>query len=234
MTKLYFDGVTKDFVKVLSKGRPYWAPLSRETRVLPNGRKRHVRTDKEVMSIPVTILIDGNSKADLLSKAEEVASWLVTKDVKRMQFGDEMNRSYIALLDGGIDVDEIVSFSRCSIDFIVLDKVGAEKTINVTTSNTNHTITGQDETPWTIEVVFSRNTTTFELETNQGIYLLLGYEFIEGDRLTIKYEGREVLLNGRDINFAIRLASNYELLSPGSLQIKASHPCVLKYFEVFF
>lgn len=234
MTKLYFDGETKDYVTVLSKGRPYWAPLSRETRVLPNGRKRHVRTDKEVTSIPVTILIDGSSKADLLQKAEGVGSWLVTKEAKRMQFSDEMNRSYIALIDGGVDVDEIVSFSRCSIDFLVLDKVGAEKTINVTTSNINHTITGQDETPWTIEVVFGRNTTTFELETNQGLYLLLGYEFIEGDRLTIKYEERKVLLNGKDINFAIRLASNYELLSPGELTIKASHDCTLKYVERYY
>ena len=63
---------------------------------------------------------------------------------------------------------------------------------------------------------------------------MLGYEFIEGDRLTIKYEGREVLLNGKDINFAIRLASNYELLSPGSLQIKASHACELKYDERYY
>ncbi|CEI81312.1 Phage tail protein [Oceanobacillus oncorhynchi] len=234
MTKLYFDGVTKDYVTVLSKGRPYWAPFNREIQVLPNGRKRLVRTEKEAMTIPVEILIDGNSKEDLLEKAEEIGLWLVTKDEKRLQFSDEMNRSYIALLDGGVDVDEVVSFSRCTVDFLVLDKVGAEKTINVTTSNTTHTVTGQDNSPWTIEAVFSRNTTIFELETNQELYILLGYEFIEGDRLTIRYEGREVWINGININYTIRLASNYDLLRPGSLQIKASHDCTLKYNESYF
>lgn len=71
MTKLYFDGVTKDYVTVLSKGRPYWAPFNREVQVLPNGRKRLVKTENEAMTIPVEILIDGNSKEDLLKKQKK-------------------------------------------------------------------------------------------------------------------------------------------------------------------
>ncbi|WP_339233798.1 distal tail protein Dit [Oceanobacillus sp. FSL W7-1281] len=234
MTKLYFDGVTKDYVTVLSKGRPYWAPFNREVQVLPNGRKRLVKTENEAMTIPVEILIDGNSKEDLLKKAEEIGLWLVTEDERRLQFSDEMNRSYIALLDGGIDVDEVVSFSRCTIDFLVLDKVGAEETINVTTSNATHTITGQDNAPWEISLRFTAKTDKFELHAGD-IYILLGYEFIEGDRLTIKYEGREVWLNDdRDLRHSIRLASNYELLEPGEIEVKASHACELKYNETLF
>lgn len=192
--------------------------------------KRGVRIEE------VTVEIAARSPGELRNIAEDLAGWLLTEEAEELIFDEEKDRRYLAVVDGGFEPDEIVTHGYGTIRFVVPDgtKMGAENTISVTTSNTNHTITGQDEASWTVEVVFTQSTNKFELETNKGLYLLLGYEFIEGDRLTIKYEGREVLLNGKDINFAIRLASNYELLSPGELTVKASHDCKVIYDERFY
>ncbi|MFP3441801.1 hypothetical protein R0K18_29120, partial [Pantoea sp. SIMBA_133] len=77
-------------------------------------------------------------------------------------FDDRPNRIHWAILNGAIDEEEIVSFSTASLKFISLYKTGATQSINATTTATNHTITGQTETPWTIEVNFTADTNRFE------------------------------------------------------------------------
>lgn len=232
---MIFNGESKDYIRVKQElFRPPSPPINFDVFDYPRGGSRVKKKRFTSQTLPVPIRIYHPDKR-IEELKEELSDWLIHDEAKKLGFKDTPNRYYLAHYES-MQLSEKGHFADGVINFFLPDgrRVGEEKTINVTISNTNHTITGQDEAPWTVEVVFSRSMTTFELETNQGLYLLLGYEFIEGDRLTIKYEGREVLLNGKDINFAIRLASNYELLQPGNLQIKASHACTLKYDERYF
>lgn len=195
---------------------------------------REKQVTYDVREIPVKFLIEDRTNEGFRERFNRLNGYLKGSQ-KRLEFTDE-DAYFIATLSDASIPDEDSNSLICTMTFTCADsaKRMKEKTINVTTTNTSHTITGQDETPLTIEVVFSEPTETFELTTDKGLYLLLGYEFIEGDRLTIKYEGREVWLNGRDLRHAIRLASNYELLSPGELTVKASHACTLKYDERYY
>lgn len=232
-----FNGIKKEYLTALHRKRSYWT--TRQL-VLSEKMKRGAvlqRVKRGVRVEEVTVEIAADSPGDLRNLAEDLSSWLLTETIKELTFDDEPNRRYLAIVDGTFEPEEIVTHGYGTIRFLVPDgnKLGLEKTIPVTTSNTTHTITGQDETPWEVNVTFNQNTTTFELETNKGLYLLLGFELKQGDRLTIKYEGREVWLNDtRDLRFAIRLKSNYEMLQPGSLRVKASHACTLKYDERFY
>ncbi|MCM3396492.1 phage tail family protein [Oceanobacillus profundus] len=232
MNSMTFNGVRKPFVKVVERGRPYWAPRNNEI-VSNRGRHRVRKVDTEPVPIPVTLRIEADSKEDLLNKAEEVAEWLNTDKEAPLVFDDRPNRSHWAILNGAVDEEEIVSFSTASLEFISLYKTGATKSINITTTSQQHQITGQVETPWTVEVNFTSNTNRFEFWAGD-IYFQLNYSFVAGDRLTVEYTGRKVLLRTRDIRTAVSMSSNFEELKPGTVSVRASHPATLKYDERYY
>ena len=185
----------------------------------------------DVREIPVKFLIADATNEGLRERFNRLNGYLKGNS-KRLEFTDE-NAHFIATLSGANIPDEDSNSLICTMTFTCADSAKRmnENTINITTEETSHEITGQDSTPWEVSLRFTAKTNKFELETNSGLYILLGYEFIEGDRLTIKYEGREVWLNDEDLRHSIRLASNYELLEPGEIKIRASHECTLKYDE---
>ncbi len=195
-------------------------------------RERQVTYD--VREIPIKFLIADETNEGFRARFNRLNSYIKGRK-KRLEFTDE-NAHFIATLSSANIPDEDSNSLICTMTFTCADSAKRmnEKTINVTTSNTMHTVTGQDAAPWEISLRFTAGAEKFELETDSGLYILLGYEFIEGDRLNIKYDGREVWLNGRDLRHAIRLASNYELLNPGKLTIKASHDCKVIYDERFY
>ncbi|MDM8100931.1 distal tail protein Dit [Oceanobacillus oncorhynchi] len=188
----------------------------------------------DIREIPVKFLIADDENEGLRERFNRLNGYIKGNE-KRLEFTDE-NAHFIATLSGANIPDEDSNSLICTMTFICADSAKRmnEKVIEVGTSESIHTITGQDSAPWEISLRFTANTDKFELETDSGLYILLGFEFIEGDRLTIKYEGREVWLNdNRDLRHSIRLASNYTLLQPGSLVVKANHACELKYDERF-
>lgn len=232
MNSMTFNGVRKPFVKVVERGRPYWAPRNSEI-VSNRGRHRIRKVDTEPVPIPVTLRIEADSKEDLLNKAEEVAEWLNTDKEAPLVFDDRPNRTHWAILNGAIDEEEIVSFSSASLEFISLYKTGETQILNVNTTSGQHEIKGQLKTPWTIDVTFTKNTNRFEFWAGD-IYLQLNYEFVEGDRLTINYTGREVWLRDIDLRKAVSMSSHFEELKPGTVSVRASHACTVKYDERFY
>lgn len=234
MISMTFNGIRKPFVTVSEKKRPYWAPLNRNIHTTRSGHTRLLSTEKETLVIPVTLFVDGDSKEDLLRKAEEIGSWLITKEAKKLTFDDQQNRHYAAVLNGGVDVEEIVSFSRCSIEFACLYKMGAEHTLPIITSNQIFTIGGQESTPWTSRTRFTVPQSSFSLETSKGGKVILNYGFIAGDVLEIDYDKRDVRLNGKDLAVSIAFETVWKELGPGAVQIKASHPTELMYSERYY
>ncbi|WP_077603609.1 distal tail protein Dit [Oceanobacillus sojae] len=193
------------------------------------------RLDAEEFPIPVTLYKEKGETWDEI--IEELTSILYTGEFERISFAHgNPSRYYRAKVIALEITEEYYHNAYGNIVIACEDQrmFGEEQTFNVTTSNTTHVITGQDKTPWEISLRFSEHTDKFELTTNSGLYLLLGYEFVEGDSLTIKYEGREVLLNGRDLRHSIRLKSNFDYLYPGDVTVRASQDCEMKYDERYF
>lgn len=130
--RLWFKDETRDYVTVLKKRRPIMAPISWGTIAVP-GRPGVVLTDKivEPVTIPVTILVDGNSRSDYLRKAEDLAKWLSSDSEQPLRFDDD-NRTYQAVVQGSFDPDEIVSYGKVEISFFCADpyKYGPEETAN--------------------------------------------------------------------------------------------------------
>lgn len=232
-----FNDIRKPYVKILERGRPYWSPRSVESR---NHRVSKVIT--EPMPLPLTLSIDGNSKADLLEKAEEVAEWLNTEDVAPLIFDDQPNRIYWSILDGAVDEDEIVSFSKASLEFTCLDKTSKERSLTINRTLTS-VIGGHESTPWKTKTTFEENQSGYELQFNLPgksdlrdiCKIKLNYEFIRGDVLEIDYRKREVTVNGVDrSNILVILQSNYMELPVGEVQLEASHETELFYSERYY
>lgn len=232
---MIFNDVEKDYIRVRKElFRPPSAPIAFDSIEQRKGGSRV--KDKRFTSIELPVPIRISSKKRIEELKEEMSDWLIKDEAKKLVFKDTPNRYYLAYYEG-MELDEKTPYYATGYIYFYLPdghRYGERNTIQVTTTPTSHTITGQDETPWSVEVVFSEDTDTFELQTDKGLHLLLGYNFIEGDRLTIKYEGREVWLNGEDLRHAVKLKTNYKMLEPGTIEVSASHECELIYDERYY
>lgn len=237
MHSFNFNGVSKSFVKLLERGRPYWSP-----RVVESSNRRVRSVTRESMPLPLTTLIDGASKEDLLNKAEEIALWLNTDDVAPLIFDDQPNRIYWSILDGSVDEEEIVSFAKASFEFLCVDKTGLEKSVLIDGSETVN-VNGHIPTFWRTHTEFTANVTGYELaftpadkgELKDINKIVLNGDFRSGDVLEIDYSKRRVMLNNRDIsNQLVIIQSNYKELDIGSVEVSSSVPTTVYYHERYY
>ncbi|MEN2464904.1 distal tail protein Dit, partial [Ornithinibacillus sp. JPR2-1] len=198
---LTFRGLRKDYLMVTHRRRTYWAPRNlvltekRKTGSKLRRVKRGVRVEE------VSVEVSADSTSELRKHAEDLSSWLLTENVEELIFDDERDRRYMAIVDGSFNPDEIVTHGYGMIRFIIPEsaKRGQTKQQPITTEVTSHVITGQTETPWKVRVNFTVPQSRFTLESSNGLYILLNYNFIAGDMLEIDYVGRKVYLNGNDL-----------------------------------
>lgn len=237
MHSFSLDGERKPFVKILERGRPYWSPRAVEHR-----NRRVMKVTREPIPLPLSLLIDGISKEDLLNKAEEIALWLNTDDVAPLIFDDQPNRIYWSILDGSVDEEEIVSFSKASLEFICVDKTSLERTLTLNNTLTR-TIAGHEPTSWCTKTVFTSNVTGFELQFNAPgetalrdiNKIVVKGNFISGDTLEIDYAKRRITLNSRDIsNQLVIMQSNYAELPTGTVEFEASYKTDVFYHERYY
>src|SRR5690625_3224128 len=93
-------------------------------------------TQVRVISVPVFLLADDMS--DLQKIKEDMAEWLIHDEPKPLIFKDEPGRTYYAVVDGSLDLDELVRWGDGVITFICPDpyKYGEEKTVEFSEDST--------------------------------------------------------------------------------------------------
>jgi predicted phage tail component-like protein len=167
---MYFNGVSKDYLK-LTKGkiRPTFAPISRNVLTVPGrpgGFLQSTDTNVRVLTVPVAIIGDNLQKIK-----EDLASWLITEEASELIFPDELDRVYYAVVDGSVDLDEIVDLGEGVITFICTDpyKYSHEKTV----SNPNtFLVEGTAQTEPIIKAVISADTTFIAVSDGDRLNLI--------------------------------------------------------------
>jgi predicted phage tail component-like protein len=135
MSGMTFRGIKKDYITVLrGRKRPPWAPIQRNILTVPGfpgGYLQNTETGPRPLEVPV--LIQADSFSDLQKLKEDLAMWLVTDTPQELIFDDEPDRVYFAVVDGSLDLDELVRWGQGVIRFICPDpyKYGAEHTYNI-------------------------------------------------------------------------------------------------------
>ncbi|MED3089719.1 distal tail protein Dit, partial [Bacillus toyonensis] len=77
----------------------------------------HTETEERRIDVPLVMKAKKNM-ADLQKIKEDLANWLITDQPAELIFDDELDRTYLAFIDGSIDLDEMVNRGKGVITFI--------------------------------------------------------------------------------------------------------------------
>lgn len=139
MSGIIFRGIKKDYIMVLrGRKRPPWAPIQRNILTIPGVAGGYLpNTEVGPRQLEVPVLIEANNFSTLQKLKEDLAAWLVTDEPQELIFDDEPDRIYYAVVDGSLDLDELVYFGQGNITFICPDpyKYGPKKSMPLDPTN---------------------------------------------------------------------------------------------------
>ncbi|TNO99974.1 phage tail family protein [Bacillus cereus] len=120
-------------IPLQGKKRPAWAPLDHmflEVSHYPGGRLLRTQTKMRKILVPIALLYDSAEEAEKLK--EEIADWLVTDQPCELIFDDEKDRTFLAVVDETLDLDQLVDLGEGTLTFIcpMPYKLGKEQTVD--------------------------------------------------------------------------------------------------------
>lgn len=157
---------------LVGRKRPSWAPVKRKlVRVPYRAGALFINTETEERRIDVPLVVKAKKDmADLQKIKEDLADWLYTEQPAELIFDDELDRTYLALIDGSVDLDEIVNRGKGVITFVcpMPYKLGKQNThmftqnwsTEITTSFVNQ---GNVEAPPIIEIEAKKPSTFLDV-----------------------------------------------------------------------
>ncbi|KMP70063.1 phage tail protein [Bacillus cereus] len=157
---------------LVGRKRPSWAPVKRRlVRVPHRAGALLLNTETEERRIDVPLVIKAKKDmADLQKLKEDLADWLYTEQPAELIFDDELDRTYLALIDGSVDLDEIVNRGRGVITFVcpMPYKLGKINTHKFTQEWSTETISyftnkGNVEAPALIEMTVKKPSTFLDV-----------------------------------------------------------------------
>lgn len=237
---MIFNGIEREFVSVI-QGRvlPFFAPLNRTFRRF---NSRQLKTERGIRMISVPLFIKHNGYSHYQKLKEEISDWLVHDEPKKLEFKDDPERFYWAVVDGEITEDAIYEHgAEITVTFACGYKYGEDKTIAVN-GNANTNIGGQMPVEWETETIFTENVLQYEFQFNElGKSELrdinkikINYEFKSGDRLIVNYSRRKITVNGKDItNALVILQSNFIKMPVGPIELSTTYKTTIHYNEVY-
>ncbi|PGT76189.1 phage tail protein [Bacillus cereus] len=184
-----FNNIRKDYIQMLvGRKRPSWAPVKRRlVRVPHRAGALLLNTETEERRIDVPLVIKAKKDmADLQKLKEDLADWLYTEQPAELIFDDELDRTYLALIDGSVDLDEIVNRGRGVITFVCpmpykLGKTNTHKFTQEWSTETTSYLTnkGSVEAPALIEMTVKKPSTFLDVwfgeYPNNRDYFRIGY-----------------------------------------------------------
>ena len=199
MTGMTFNGVEKDYVKVLrGRERPPWAPVERELIEVtghPGGYLSNTKVKPRIITVP--ILIQANDFADLQKLKEDVADWLITEAPEELIFDDEPDRIYYAVVEGELNLNEIVRVGYGVIRFICPDpyKYSPEQTKLFPSDAVNLTNDGTADAKPIFELEVLKPVTFAMVQNHNEEYMMIGRptdvdeEVVDAKRLLLDEDG---------------------------------------------
>lgn len=177
---LRFNSVKKDYI-ICERGkrRSAFAPIRRNLLTVPGMAGAYLEgTETEVRIIEQPIVINGKDRFDVRKLEEDLSDWLFTEQSAELIFDDEPDRTYYAVVDGSLDIEDIVRFGKGTITFICPDpyKYGQKKSITPVTNLTAPVVIsnqGKMETPPNFKVTLKQQTTYLDIIGDQD-YMRIG------------------------------------------------------------
>ncbi|HDR4683564.1 MULTISPECIES: distal tail protein Dit [Bacillus cereus group] len=168
--------------------RPGWARLERkylEVPHYPGGRLLSTQTKMRRIEIPVALLYETAEEGEKLK--EEIADWLITDQPAELIFDDEKDRTFLAVIDEGFDLEQLVNLGEGVLHFVcpMPYKLGAKQVQELKAwdgvSSATFENKGSVDTPALIEFTASQPSTYIDVwhgniyDKNNQDYFRLGY-----------------------------------------------------------
>lgn len=137
---MIFNGIEKDYLTVTrGRRRPSWAPIQRDLINVTGMAGSYLSgtlTRARPIDVPIFLLAENFS--DLQKVKEDLAEWLIHDEPKELIFKDEPDRTYYAVVDGELFLDELFEWGQGIITFICPDpyKYGPEQTLDLSDIST--------------------------------------------------------------------------------------------------
>lgn len=240
MAGISYDGIEVPYTSVSAdfSRNPAEFIYTSTPRYFGGARITGIRLNYVNDSISVKIDRSGSNKSWDQVKSEINAVLFMHNQFKPLAFnfeGEDGNKFYLARIISIRYSDERKYTANAEIKFICEFpyRFGNEKTINVTTANTSHTILGQIKPHWKIQVNFPSNVESYEFEAN-GDIIKLTYPFKASDILEIDFINRSIMLNGEDKAVALNLETVWPKIEPGKSTFRASQASSFIYNELYY
>lgn len=193
-----------------------------------------LRKTHGVRSIEVEMAILGDSPEDLMDRAEQVADWLDSEKPEPLVFEDEPEKTYFAIVDGAVDLDEQLKNGFFSVSFLCPDPYayGVEKQHNLNEGQNVVNYQGTAPVYPTIETTFSVAKNDFIISNGED-KVEIEFPFEAGTVLELDFHTGKVLVNG-SLNLPIMtLDSDFFPLKKGDNTITVSSNSLVTYKERF-
>ncbi|QEL88486.1 distal tail protein Dit [Bacillus mycoides] len=127
-----FNGIRKDYIFILMGfSRPAWSPVERDILKVPSKPGGYLlQTNIDVRTIEVPVIIKSPNVSAMQKVKEDLADWLVTDQPCELIFDDEPDRTYMAVIDGESDIEELIFRGKGTLNFVcpMPYKLGAVQT----------------------------------------------------------------------------------------------------------
>lgn len=178
--KITYGGndLTKYF-KVLDVRRQILPERMNYTKEIPNVNGEYYSGYKYgIRTIEVDFAIIGDSKDDYFTKSRQLASMTDVVIPTKLEFSDEPDKYYYAVVDGSIDIDQIMNYGAGTISFVCHDPIAYSKEEKIFGASENNKLTidnkGTAFTSPLINVSFGQDAHFLQCTYFTGETILLG------------------------------------------------------------
>jgi predicted phage tail component-like protein len=234
-----FNGINSDaYLKVLKVGHSV-LPSSKITSVDVANRagSYFVRKTFGIRSITIDVVIVGTDQTDLRSKVRSIADWLDVDSPQTLSLSEDPNISYVAILDGDTNIDQILSIGTGQLKFTCLDPFayGQLKTVSLVAGSNTVTYNGTADAYPTMTVTFSASESSFEVSNQDGQKVHIDATLGTNTTLVIDFNIGNITINGTGNLQTMSLDSDFFPLKKGinTLTVSAGASVSMTYKERF-
>ncbi|QFG05695.1 distal tail protein [Bacillus phage 035JT001] len=147
---------------------------------------------KEI-AIPVSFYLRGENITDYFQKAERIAKWLNTREVKPLILDAMPNRVYMARIQTQIDPERFASVGKAEVEFVVPDVAAyGSEVAQAITQGEVYSYNGTYKTYPTFTITVNEDVSFLRLTLNGDKFILVNRSFTSGDIITIDTKKRKI------------------------------------------
>ncbi len=223
---MIYNGIDlKQFFKILKINKSVLPTMENILKEIPGKPGAIVsRTKLKPIQISAEVEVKGPSKEGLNTIIRELAGMLYTEGTRQLRLPNEIDKYYMAKLEGDTALEEIFNYGRTVLRFICPDPVAYGKLVEVNLNNNTRIYNnGTYPSKGIIKIEITEETDHLEVTLlNTGEFLYIDDNFDAGDIVMIDLEKEYVTKNGYSAMPNLYLESDFFEIPVGEFEITIS------------